>query len=491
MTASFPPFRTDWLAWICLIPLLKTIENKPAADAFRLGYLAGIVHFITLMYWIVFVLRCYGGLPLAAGIVALFGVCFSLALYAGAFCALAARFVRLPVCGGLFVAAAWVALEYARAHLIVGFPWCLVGYTQYQRLSVIQIADLGGVYWVSFLVVLVNTAAFRFFSSAKPRMRLDTFLNCAMAVSALIFATFYGSVTTAGDTGGGDHIKAAVVQPNIDQSVKWDEGHRAESMKIYMNLTGTAAKFSPDMVVWPETATPFYFQEDMEFAETLSAFLAENKMSLIFGSPAYKHTQDGIKFFNRAYMLSPEQETTFYDKMHLVPFGEYVPFKSILFFVNKLVPAAGDFTPGTDISPLGDGTPAPGAMICFEVIFPSHARRQALAGADFFVNLTNDAWFGRSSAPHQHLAMSVFRSIEQRKPMIRAANTGISACIDRSGKIHEHTDLFTRELMFCTVNAADSPPTLYARYGDLPTLTFVAAVLLLGLFSSLRPKSRP
>jgi len=494
LTASFPPFRTDWLAWICLIPLFKAIEGRPPAEAFRLGYLAGIVHFMTLMYWIVFVLQRYGGLPLPVGIIALCAVCFYLALYTGIFCALAARFTKLPF-SCLFIAVAWVSLEYARAHLIVGFPWCLAGYTQYQRLSIIQIAALGGVYWVSFLLVLVNAAAFRFFASGAVRSHFDKFLNCALAVLALAFAFFYGSLTMQGDQGDGagrpENIKTAVIQPNIDQSVKWNKAYRTKTINIYMNLTEKAVEHSPDLVVWPETATPFYFQEDMEFADMLSGFVAENKMSLIFGSPAYEQIQSGINFFNRAYMLSPEGKIAFYDKIHLVPFGEYVPFKSILFFINRLVPAAGDFTSGTDVSPLGDGHPAAGAMICFEVIFPAHARQQALAGADFFVNLTNDAWFGRSSAPHQHLAMSVFRSIEQRKPMIRAANTGISACIDRIGEIHKRSDLFTREVILCTIDAACSPPTLYARWGDLPTLGFLGIVLLLGLLFSKRSKSRP
>lgn len=490
LTISFPPFQADWLAWISLVPLLKAMENRSSGDAFRLGYLAGIIHFMTLMYWIVFVLQRYGGLPLPAGIIALCAASFYLALYIGVFCVLATHLMRLPL-SGIFLAAAWVTLEFARTNLIIEFPWCLVGYSQHQRSAVIQIADLGGVYWVSFLVVLVNAAAFRFVSSVRPRKSFETFLNCVIAVSALLFALFYGSMNRAVDSNFNEPVKAAVIQPNIDQGIKWDEEYRTVSIETLMDLTRAAAAYSPRLVVWPETATPFYFQENRDFAEMLSDFLSTNKMSLILGSPAYEQSSEGMQFFNRAYLLGPENKVDFYDKVHLVPFGEYVPFQSVLFFVNKLVPAAGNFSSGTDITPLGEAHPAPGAMICFEVIFPDHARGQALAGADFFVNLTNDAWFGRSSAPYQHLAMSVFRCVEQRKPMIRAANTGISACIDRFGKIRERTDLFTRELMLCTVNAADSPPTFYARYGDLPTLTFIAAVLLLGFFLLRRFKSRP
>jgi apolipoprotein N-acyltransferase len=479
----------DWLAWISLVPLLKAIENRAPAEAFRLGYLAGIVHFTTLIYWIVFVLQRYGGLPLPAGILALCGICFYLALYVGVFSALSTRFMKLPFFS-LFIAAAWVALEYARANLIIGFPWCLAGYTQYRHVSIIQISDLGGVYWVSFLVVLVNAVLFRFFSSSSVRSRSGMVLNLAFAALFLIFTFFYGWLGMKEKPASSETMNVAVIQANIDQAVKWDEAYRTNTIDIYMDLAEKAAAYSPHLMVWPETAVPFYFQDNIEFADMLAGFLNETGMSLIFGSPAYKKSDKGVEFFNRAYLLSSEKKIYSYDKVHLVPFGEYVPFKSILFFINKLVPAAGDFTSGTDISPLGNVRPAPGAMICFEVIFPSHARRHALAGADFFVNLTNDAWFGRSSAPHQHLAMSVFRSIEQRKPMIRAANTGISACIDRFGTIRKHTNLFTRELMLCTIDTAASPLTFYARYGDLPTLMFLASVLVFGLLFSLRPKNR-
>ena len=458
------------------MPLLKAMENKTAAEAFRIGYVAGIVHILTLMYWIVFVLQLYGDFPAAVAVLALFGICFYLSLYIGVFCALGTGLMRLPL-SALFVSAAWVALEFARGHLIIGFPWCLVGYTQYSRLSIIRIADLCGVYGVSFLVVLVNAALFRVIFSGTRRSRLDAVMNGAVAVSAVLFTAFYGIGAKAGAPDGHSRLNAAVIQASVDQSVKWDKAYRTRTVENYMELTESVLDFSPDLVIWPETAVPFYFQDDGEFAERLAGFAAENRTALIFGSPAYERDEDRIKYFNRAYLLTPAHELVYYDKVYLVPFGEYVPFKRFLFFVNRLVPAAGDFSPGRDISPLRAGGLTAGAMVCFEVIFPAQARRQALEGADFFVNLTNDAWFGRTSAPHQHLAMAVFRSVEHRKPMIRAANTGISACIDRSGKILLHTDLFTRETLTCTIDTTPTELTFYARHGDLPALVLVATAL--------------
>ncbi len=492
LTASFPPFSTDYLAWICLLPLLKAIENKSPGEAFRLGYVAGIAHILTLMYWIVFVLQQYGDLPLAVGILALLGISFYLSLYTGFFCLLATRLMGLPL-SGLFLASAWVALEYARGHLIVGFPWCLLGYTQYTRHSIIQIADIFGVYGVSFLVVLVNAVIFRLLFSSSRYGKIDSLLNGTIAFSAVFLAFGYGFSVKNQHGGEPSPVRTAVIQANIDQSVKWDEAHRSRTIEIYMEMSESSLKYEPDLVVWPETSVPFYFQDHGDFAERLSMFTAENRISLIFGSPAYEYGRKGLQYYNRAYLMPADNRLSFYDKVYLVPFGEYVPFKRILFFVNRLVPAAGDFTPGGEISPLRAGSLAAGAMICFEVIFPSQARIQALEGSDFFVNLTNDAWFGKTSAPHQHLAMAVFRSVENRKAMVRAANTGISACIDRSGRIKENTDLFTREIMFCEIDGAPAPPTFYARLGDLPALLLAALALtgfLLTFSSGRRTKAK-
>jgi apolipoprotein N-acyltransferase len=278
-------------------------------------------------------------------------------------------------------------------------------------------------------------------------------------------------------------IRSVVIQGNIDQSVKWDPKFQAQTLDTYLQLTLSASDFKPDLIVWPETATPFYFQDDAELSPRVISLARETGSGLLFGSPAYMQTGGSVKYYNRAYLVSTGiRPLQYYDKMHLVPFGEYVPLKNFLWFVDRLVPAAGDFTPGDEINPMKHGNVSFGPLICFEAIFPELARAHAEKGAQVLINLTNDAWFGKTSAPHQHLAMAVFRTVENRMPMIRAANTGFSGFIGQQGKIIEKSNLFCEETLATELQVPESPLTFYARFGDL-FLILLSTVALIKVFS--------
>jgi apolipoprotein N-acyltransferase len=249
-------------------------------------------------------------------------------------------------------------------------------------------------------------------------------------------------------------------------------------MARYQRLTRSTYDFSPDLIVWPETAVPFFFQDGPPLAKTIFSLVKESKAALIFGSPAYRRDGQHLRYYNRAYLLRPDTKTIqYYDKVHLVPFGEYVPLKSLFGFINRLVPAAGDFASGNRIAPLALKNASAGILICFEAIFPEIARAMVRKGADVLVNLTNDAWFGASSAPYQHLSMSVFRAVENRRPLIRAANTGFSAIIDSRGRIMDRTDLFEEETLRATLCLIDRNLTFYTRFGDI--FAYVAIIMAL------------
>jgi apolipoprotein N-acyltransferase len=235
-------------------------------------------------------------------------------------------------------------------------------------------------------------------------------------------------------------------------------------------------------MVWPETALPFFFQDKQVNSARVESIAEDIDADLLFGSPAYERSGNHIKYYNRAYLLAErDQSLSSYDKVHLVPFGEYVPLKRVLFFIGRLVPAAGDFEPGNRIAPLKSEDYSAGVLICFEAIFPGLTRTQSLQGADIIVNLTNDAWFGRTSAPHQHLAMSVFRAVESRLPLVRAANTGISAFIDPKGRIKHRSELFEEAALIGDVYPNSGPATFYTLHGDLFSffLLFMVFVKLL------------
>jgi apolipoprotein N-acyltransferase len=379
----------------------------------------------------------------------------------------------------------WVALEYLKAHLITGFPWCLLGYSQYEHLHIIQLADLFGVYGISFLIVLVNGLIFRI--SLRPPRRNGRVLKWELPVAVLLLAGawIYGHYQISGtqsDGQAGRPVKAAVVQANIDQSVKWDPAYQEETIETYYRLSRSARSFHPELIVWPETALPFFFQDHPRFSPAIISLADESGAVLVFGSPAYKRHQRAVRYYNRAYMIVPHsRDILYYDKNHLVPFGEYVPLKQYVPFIRRLVEAAGDFAQGENLKPLKTGGLSLGVLICFEAIFPELARALARDGANLFVNITNDAWFGRTSAPYQHLSMAVFRAIENHRPMIRAANTGFSVFIGPTGAILSKSNLFVEAVLTGSVAVGAFPLTFYSRFGDLfaVTLLLIAAAHLL------------
>ncbi len=484
LTAAFPPIRMEWIAWLALIPLYKALAGEPPSRAFRLGFVAGFAHFMTLIYWIIVVLDHYGGLNalVSSGILGLF--CLYLSLYPAVFSSLVSV-IRGSFLSVTLSACLWVSLEYARGVFLTGFPWCLLGYSQYRHLLLIQTADLTGVYGLSFLIVLFNGLIYAVFFdrsfSGRGSLKWETALLVVLALFTLLYG--YRRIEGIGHAAEGvSPVKTAVIQGNVDQSVKWDPTYQAKTVDIYERLTKSASASGIELTVWPETAMPFFFQDMTEHSTTVLQTARRAETDLVFGCPAYSKEAAGVRYYNRAYGLTPEGDITgFYDKVHLVPFGEYVPLNRFLPFVRRLVPAAGDFAPGGKIDPLRLPTLSAGILICFEAIFPELARKQTRSGADVLINLTNDAWFGMTSAPYQHLSMSVFRAVENRRPLIRAANTGISAFISPCGKIVTHGPLFEREVLVRPVRPVPGLKGLYTRLGDLFPLC-LAIICLIKIF---------
>ena len=485
LTASFPPGNTDWIAWIALVPLLAAIQDRPPAQCIRLGFAAGIIHFLSLMYWIVVVIKAYGGLNIVLSLLVLFALCAYLALYPALFSLFFSR-VHTSRFGLLLAAGLWVGLEYIRGWFLTGLPWCLLGYSQAARLSLIQISDLTGVYGVSFLVAAVNVLVFGLIFDRAMARSLARKLEGVFVLVLLLLTIVYGLGKTA-DTrpakASGPRLSVAVIQGNIDQSKKWRPEFQQKTMDIYHHLSRDASRRDPDLVVWPETAVPFFFQDPSPLSARVFAVAGLTGADLLFGSPAYAERNDAVYYFNRAYLLAPEDRTIVsYDKVHLVPFGEYVPLQKFFPFVQRLVASAGDFSAGQRVAPLKRPGYAAGVLICYEAIFPDLARQQSMEGADILVNLTNDAWFGRTSAPFQHLAMSVFRSVETRLPMVRAANTGISAFIHPSGRVMQRAGLFEEAVLQGDIHPNRGMRTFYTRHGDLLPLFLLAAIFVKLIF---------
>ncbi len=466
LTLCFPKYGHPLIAWATLLPLLfLAATNRPRA-CFTLGWITGVCHGLSLLYWITFVVNHYGNLPLPVSLAVCCLLVAYLAVFLGLFCAGLGWLKQRGLPWLLPAPFLWVTLEFGKSRLLTGFPWENLGCSQYRWLPMIQIADLAGVYGVSFVLVISNCFFFLLLLD-RPRRVFTRFLSLLLLVGLVLTVYSYGHwrLATLEDQSN-PSFKLALVQGNIAQDTKWDPVFQQATKKKYLELTRMVAKEKPDLVVWPETATPFFFQADLENSKALAQEVEKLKTPLLFGSPAYRLRGDQLRLYNRAYLLNNHGVVAgYYDKIHLVPFGEFVPFKKILFFVHKLVKAAGDFASGDRAVVLELPPARLGVLICYEAIFPELSRDLVNAGANLLINITNDAWFGRSSAPYQHLSMAAIRTVENRIPMARCANTGITAFIDARGQIHQPTGLFEEATIVGTVKLGHGK-TIFSRYGD-------------------------
>ena len=511
---SFPKSDLELLAWIALVPLHWALDGKTKAQAFWIGWLSGTIAFTGMMAWVVTAMTTYGKVPLPVSYGILLLLTAYLGLYVGLYSAGAVWFRSLIPRYGYFVfPCLWVTLELIRTYALSGMPWGLLGYSQYRQIEIIQIADHMGVYGVSFLIVLVNVALAEFLSWLMPYFRnfRPARLPWELAAMAALLVTLswqYGLVTLS-ETPFSDvprsSITVGVVQPNVDQAVKWDTAYREETLARFDRLTEKLGR-ATDLVVWPEAATPFVFEREPVYQLQLMALANRAQAPILFGSPALRFYPDRRPYLmNSAYLLAPDgQLLGRYDKHHLVPFGEYIPFKSsLLSFLDKLVEGIGDFEPGTGPTVLtlppkpksatagtAGTTLRPinfGVAICYEVIFPNLVRQFAANGAEFLVTVTNDAWFGPSAAASQHFSMVVFRSVENHLAFARSANTGISGFIDPFGRIVEATPIFTEQAVKATMQVW-RPYTFYSRHGDVFAYGCAIICALLFLFGIFRTK---
>jgi apolipoprotein N-acyltransferase len=474
----FPSYDVEFLAWIVFIPLFAAIQQENLKNAFWLGWGAGVIHFLGTLYWVTVAMVVYGNLPQIIGGAMLLLMVIYLALYVGLFCMII-RYLQQKTVLPLIVSApvTWVGLEYLRSFFFLGFPWNLLGYSQFLTPYITQIADITGVYGVSFLIVLVNACLYTCLLSRASRwIKIKTAIATFCCVGFCVgYSLFRLSSAEPAKTGNplpaksSQTVNVAVVQGNIDQSVKWNPQHRREIFDTYIRLSRRTLAEHPELIVWPEAAVPFVFQYEPDYSKQLISAVQEFGTYLLFGGQdiVLRPPPEHYDSLNSAFLLSPKGELLAkYDKIHLVPFGEYVPYRKILFFIDKMVTAIGEVLPGKtyQVMPLPEKPFS--TLICFEIIFPNLVRKFVDRGARFLVTITNDAWYGRTAAPYQHFAMATFRAIENHISIARAANTGISGFIDPYGRIIEQSEIFVENTLVHNISLRNTT-TFYTRYGDL------------------------
>lgn len=494
LVTIFPSFNLELIAWFSLIPLFYAIQGKRLHHSFYLGSITGFITFLGLIYWVFIAVSRYGNLNYIVSAFVLLLLVSYLSLYLGAFTFLV-RYIESrsglkEVVAAPFI---WVTLEYIRSFFLTGFPWENLGYSQFLFLPLIQISDITGVYGISFLIVLVNALLFNISYNWFIKREKRFYKEAVFTFLLLIIVLAYGGwrlYDVNNKTHKASNIKIALIQGNIDQNIKWNPAFQDSTFKAYRDLSFKAAKSSPGLIVWPEAATPFYFQSDDNYQKLTFDISKETGSHLLFGSPAYKVNRGKINSFNSAFLLSPSAGVLGrYDKIHLVPLGEYVPFGKYLYFIDNIVEGVGDFSSGDRLEPLEYDSGKLGVFICYEGIFPNLVRKFVKKGANILVNITNDAWFGATSAPYQHLSMITFRAIENRVFIARAANTGISSFIEATGKIRATTEIFTKGFLL------DSIPlltiyTFYTWHGDVFAMICLGITLLIILREVLKSVKR-
>ncbi|MDP6579832.1 MAG: apolipoprotein N-acyltransferase [Vicinamibacterales bacterium] len=482
LALSFPSLGHPAAAWVALTPLLVVLHGtRSLSRAFGLGLTTGAIHFAGMLPWLTQVMVEFGGVALPIGVLLNGLLVAYLALFPAAFAVIVALLcARLGGWALLGAAPVWLTTELGRLWLFGGFPWELLGYSQTGVLPVAQLASLFGVHGVTLLVVFVNSAlALALVGPPRHRWRV-----LATAGGALGVVVLFGAWRLSDDhlVRDGVPLRVGVVQGNVLQTDKWDPAMRPTILTRYLDLSRQSAGDGAQLIVWPESATPFSF-EDHPDGEAVRQLARDTGAHVLFGSTQSR--RDPVpRAFVAAFALRPDGETAaVYHKRHLVPFGEYVPFRSLLFFVSPLVETVANFTPGTGPLTLPIGTHLASTAICYEIIYPALVRSFVRQGSQLLTTITNDAWYGRSAAPHQHFQQATMRAIEQGRYLVRAANTGISGLVDPYGRVLARSALFETAVITEDVRLL-SGLTVYGRIGDL--VAYLCAVLTVAAVFAVR-----
>jgi apolipoprotein N-acyltransferase len=477
-------------AWVALAPLIVPLfeihRSWPSfrrGRAFLLGFVAGLAYFGGTVYWTGAVVTQFGGLGWPAGsLVAILLVAY-LSLFPALFTLclgwLGAKYGGRAI---LLAPAVWVTTELGRTYFWSGFPWLLLGYSQTTVLPVAQLSSVVGVYGLSGLVAMTS-AVIAYFVISRSAVSIGALVVVA---ATLVGVVLWGNHRLANDglVDQGRPVRVAVVQGNIPQDQKWDPAHAANIQNTYLGLTRQAAERGAQIIIWPESSTPYPFLDDPAGSERVRELVRETGIELLLGSDQIDHRTKA--YYNAAFMVRRDGGIAgVYQKMHLVPFGEFVPLQRLLFFVGPLVEQVGGFTPGQEMVMLPTSYGPISTAICYEIVFTGLVREAVVRGSQLLTTITNDAWYGHSSAPYQHFLQASMRAIEQGRYLARAANTGISGFVDPYGRVMQQSPIFERVILVDQVRMLEGK-TIYGRIGDLfayicAALTLVALIFAGGI----------
>jgi len=486
---SFPGYSFDYLAWFALIPLLFSIyrEKVDYKKGIICFFVFGLISFLGGLWWLRHV--TFGGYLCLAFCCAFYPVVWGLILI---------RY-RDKVSFTFLAPLAFTALEYIKTHLFTGLPWGLLGSTQFENVFLIQISAVTGVYGVSFLLVLVNAALVETTWLVRKKTEgLTKYFPLAASILLVVLSCYYGKITIESriqEMESGSELKVSLVQGNIAPTLDWNPAYSKLKFLKYEELTFKLKEEKPQLIIWPESAVDFEIRYHDEVRQNISEIAKEMDAFMVIGSNDIKF-KERKRYYNSAFFISPKGEILgSYDKIHLVPFGEYIPYINIFPFLKSVIPIPEDYSPGEEFTIFSlkqkKGSHFFGILICFEDTFPNLARKFVYQGANFLVNITNDGWFGRSSAAHQQEALAVFRAVENNVYFLRGTSTGVSSVINPYGKIistvkdsqgnETWVSGVTTERIFLPLERS---VTFYTVWGDLFSILCVIVLSFLMVFKS-------
>ncbi|NOZ61552.1 MAG: apolipoprotein N-acyltransferase [Calditrichaeota bacterium] len=454
LSLAFPPFHLGFLAYVALIPFFFLLQSKNFRESARWGYATGLFVNLGTLYWISWV-------TVPGAIAAILYLPVYFVLYAVIHTFLQRRLPEKYFY--LCIPFLWTGMEYLRSLGVLGFPWNSLAYTQTYYLSLIQYAEYTSLFGVSFWIVWLNVIIFLIIKNVNNYRKIVFYF--ALLILLFLLPYIYGKIVVPpSNEAPQEKIRVGLVQGDIDPLEKWDDAFRMENLKIYQSLTYQMNTDSLDLIIWPETATPVYLRDSEVYRQAIREIVDSLHVSLITGTPDYQFLPDhSYKTFNAVFSFVPGKKNfDVYRKLHLVPFGERVPFTETFPFIadllEKLEMGEGNFSPGDSIVSFKIPWKKTSAsrtaserryfmapvVVCFESLFSNLVRKFVLNGADILIIITNDAWFGKSQAPFHHAQAAVFRAIENRISIARCANTGVSMFIDAYGRTSSETPIWVR-----------------------------------------------
>jgi apolipoprotein N-acyltransferase len=470
MSLAYPPLPFGFVIYFALVPLLFALEGKGLSDALKIGYVFGLVSNSLLLFWI-------GWATVPGAIAAIILLCLYTAFLSWFYVLVHRKWGT----NSLFLLPfLWVAMEYVRSLTEISFPWLNLAYTQTYYSKLIQYASFTGNYAVSFWIVCLNLIIYLVIKHRR-RVVLGFSIFAVLIVLSYIYGWHEFRVLSAvmSEKTEGNAIKIALLQGNIEPKVKWDERFLDYNIQTFVDMSKEAAKADLDLILWPETAAPCYLASESFYMNKVRATSDSLNVPLLVGTNDYEFTEEArISYYNSAFLFKPEGGyPEIYNKIHLVPFSEKIPYDEKLRISDKVQLGQSDFSSGKDLTIFQIFKGRFATLICFESVYPDLVRDFVKKGTDFLVNITNDGWFGKTHGPFQHAQIAVFRAIENRISIARCANTGVSMFIDPLGRVKKATKIYVRTTVIDQI-PSKLEDTFYTRHGDW----FAQGCFLVSLF---------